>query len=42
VIVLTVVLPLALGVAFDYFWMPAPDEVDLPIEHDESRPGTRR
>ena len=26
----TVALPLALGVAFDYFWMPAPDEVELP------------
>jgi hypothetical protein len=30
VLALTVLLPLALGVAFDYFWMPAPDEVDLP------------
>ena len=27
---LAIVLPLALGVAFDYFWMPAPDEVELP------------
>jgi hypothetical protein len=23
-------LPLALGVAFDFFWMPAPEEVELP------------
>jgi len=27
---IVIVLPLALGVAFDYFWMPAPDEVELP------------
>lgn len=27
---LTVVLPLALGTAFDFFWMPSPDEVDVP------------
>lgn len=26
----TVILPFSLGVAFDYFWMPAPEEVDLP------------
>jgi hypothetical protein len=42
VVALTVLLPLSLGVAFDYFWMPAPDEVELPVERDESRPGTRR
>ena len=30
VLATTVVLPLSLGVAFDYFWMPAPDEVELP------------
>jgi len=30
---ITVVLPMALGVAFDYFWMPAPDDVDLPAEY---------
>jgi hypothetical protein len=29
----TVILPMALGVAFDYFWMPAPDDVDLPAEY---------
>ncbi|MEF8781623.1 MAG: hypothetical protein V5A39_07575 [Haloarculaceae archaeon] len=30
VVGVTVLLPLALGVSFDYFWMPAPEEVDLP------------
>jgi len=30
VLAATVVLPLSLGVTFDYFWMPAPEEVDLP------------
>jgi hypothetical protein len=29
----TVILPMALGVAFDYFWMPSPDEVELPAEY---------
>jgi predicted acyltransferase len=36
VVGLTVLLPMALGIAFDYFWMPAPDEVDLP-EPDRER-----
>jgi hypothetical protein len=40
VIGLTVVLPLATGIAFDYFWMPAPDDVDLPAEYRE-REGRR-
>lgn len=26
----TILVPLALGVSIDYFWMPPPDEVDLP------------
>ena len=26
----TVLVPLTLGVAVDYFWMPAPDEVEVP------------
>ncbi|MFB6308357.1 MAG: hypothetical protein ABEH35_03425 [Haloarculaceae archaeon] len=26
----TIVVPLALGITFDYFWMPAPEEVELP------------
>ena len=36
VVGVTVVLPLSLGIAFDYFWMPAPEEVDLPEEYQES------
>jgi predicted PurR-regulated permease PerM len=31
-----VALPFALGVAFDYFWMPAPAEVELPETLEES------
>jgi len=41
----TVLLPLTLGVSFDYFWMPAPEEVDLPSARGESRqspPRSRR
>jgi len=30
VVAITILLPLALGMAFDYFWQPAPEEVDLP------------
>ena len=30
VIGITILLPLALGMAFDYFWQPAPEEVELP------------
>ena len=30
VVGVAVALPFALGVAFDYFWMPTPDEVELP------------
>jgi hypothetical protein len=30
VVGVAVLLPLTLGIAFDYFWMPAPDEVDVP------------
>lgn len=30
----TVLLPLAVGIAFDYFWMPAPEEVDLPEKYE--------
>lgn len=29
----TVLLPTAIGVSFDYFWMPNPDEVELPAEY---------
>lgn len=35
VVAVTIVLPLALGIAFDYFWMPAPEEVELPAQHGE-------
>lgn len=31
----TLLVPLAVGVAIDYFWMPPPDEVDLPETQDE-------
>lgn len=27
---LAILVPLALGMTFDYVWMPAPDEVELP------------
>ena len=30
VVALTIFVPLAIGATFDYFWMPAPDEVELP------------
>jgi hypothetical protein len=30
VLSVAVFLPLALGAAFDLFWMPAPEEVDMP------------
>lgn len=32
VIGLLVLLPVTIGVAFDYFWMPAPEEVTLPTK----------
>jgi predicted Na+-dependent transporter len=30
VIGLTVLVPLTVGIAFDYFWMPAPEDVEVP------------
>lgn len=30
VLAFAILLPLALGVAIDVFWMPAPEEVELP------------
>jgi len=30
VVIGIVFLPLTLGVTFDYFWMPAPEEIELP------------
>jgi hypothetical protein len=34
VLTLTVIAPGSIGVAFDYFWMPAPEEVDMPDTRD--------
>ena len=34
---IVVFLPMATGITIDYFWMPAPDEVDLPEKWDEDR-----
>ena len=33
VVALAFVLPMATGLTFDYFWMPAPEEVDLPAKY---------
>lgn len=30
VLAVAVLLPLALGVTFDLFWMPAPEDIDVP------------
>lgn len=30
VVGLTVLTPLAIGIAFDYLWQPAPEDIDLP------------
>ena len=35
VLLLVIVLPLSLGLAIDYFWMPAPEEIELPAETTE-------
>jgi hypothetical protein len=35
VVGLFVVMPLVLGVTVDVFWMPAPDEVELPATLEE-------
>ncbi|WP_435333706.1 hypothetical protein [Haloarchaeobius sp. TZWWS8] len=29
-LLVSIALPLVLGVTVDYFWMPAPDEIELP------------
>ncbi len=34
VVGLTVMVPMAIGVTFDYVWMPSPDEVDLPDQRE--------
>jgi len=41
VVFVTIVGPLAVGMTFDYFWMPAPAEVDLPERRDDSPPEPR-
>lgn len=33
VVGIVLVLPMTFGVAFDYLWMPSPEDVDLPTEH---------
>ena len=33
VVGVTILLPMAVGMAFDYFWQPAPEEVELPDSH---------
>lgn len=38
VVAVAIVLPLALGIAFDYFWMPSPEEVELPAQRGEDSP----
>jgi len=30
VLLVVIVLPLSLGIAIDVFWMPAPEEIELP------------
>jgi len=33
-VAVTILVPLVLGMTFDYVWMPAPDEVELPTSTD--------
>ena len=35
VLLLVIALPLSLGITIDYFWMPAPEEIELPAETAE-------
>jgi hypothetical protein len=37
VVALVIFLPMGTGLAFDYFWMPTPEEVDLPEKYDDAR-----
>jgi hypothetical protein len=37
---IVIFLPIAMGVSFDFFWMPSPEEVDLPEKGGRQR--TRR
>lgn len=34
---LVIVLPATLGVAFDFFWMPSPEDVDVPRRQRNQR-----
>ena len=33
-VLVVIAMPLVLGITFDYFWMPSPDEVELPESLD--------
>jgi hypothetical protein len=37
VLAVTIGLPMAVGVAFDFFWMPDPEDVELPEPKREQR-----
>ena len=41
VVGVAILTPLALGMAVDYFWMPAPDDVELPERYEQQPPETR-
>ncbi|MFW5950442.1 MAG: hypothetical protein ACOCR6_03815 [archaeon] len=41
VVGVTILTPLALGMAIDYFWMPAPEDVTLPERDEQHPPETR-
>lgn len=34
VVGLAILLPTAVGIAVDFFWMPAPEEIDLPERYE--------
>jgi hypothetical protein len=36
-VLVVIAMPLMLGITFDYFWMPAPDDVELPESLDPGR-----
>jgi hypothetical protein len=37
VVGVTIIVPMALGVTFDYVWMPSPEDVDLPEQRERQR-----
>jgi hypothetical protein len=41
VVAVTILVPTALGLSFDYLWMPAPEDVELPAEYSETETETR-